>query len=85
MSTRQLVTLDVAVVERPWAASTDKDPTRWLRRLVSEHRLRYYKAGGRVLVDLDDLDAFAAAGRVEAAPGLSIVGNRRASSRSRAS
>lgn len=80
-----LVTLEVAVHERPWAASTGKDPTRWLRRLVSERRLRFYKAGGRVLLDLTDLDSFAESGRVDAAPSLSIVANRRAAARPRAS
>ena len=68
-----LVSLNEAVVERPWATTTGNDPTRWLRRLVSERRIPFYKAGGRVLVDLDDLDAFAQAGRVDSAPSLRSV------------
>jgi hypothetical protein len=40
---------------------------RWLRRQVYERKLAYHKVGGRVLIDLHDLDRLAEAGRIEAA------------------
>ena len=58
--TRHLVTLPQAVAERPYLTE------RWLRRLVSERRIAFHKAGGRLLFDLEDLDKWADAGRVEA-------------------
>ena len=57
--TRQLRTLHQVVEERPWATE------RFLRRLVAEHRVPFYKLGGKLLFDLDDLDAYAERGRVE--------------------
>ena len=39
--------------------------TRWLRRLVQERRLAFHKPRGKVLIDLDDLDAFVEQARVE--------------------
>jgi 8-oxo-dGTP pyrophosphatase MutT (NUDIX family) len=39
---------------------------RWLRRATYEHWLPYVKAGRRVLIDLDDIDEYVAANRVEA-------------------
>ncbi len=39
---------------------------RWLRRQTYEGRLPCYKVAGKVLVDLDDLDAFIEAGRRDA-------------------
>ena len=38
---------------------------RWLRRQVYECRLPNHKVGGRILIDLDDLDAAIEAGRRE--------------------
>ena len=38
---------------------------RWLVRLNSERRLAYVKIAGKVLIDLEDLDALALRGRVE--------------------
>lgn len=56
---RELVPLVKVPAERPWTNE------RWLRRLVSERRLPFYKVGGRVLIDLRELDALAEAGRVD--------------------
>jgi excisionase family DNA binding protein len=58
---RRLVTLPMAIEERPWLTE------RWLRRLVAERRVPFHKVGGRLLFDLDDLDKWAEAGRVEPA------------------
>lgn len=57
---RQLVPLKQVSEHRPWATE------RILRRLVAEKRIPYHKCGGKVLLDLADLDAYAEAGRVEA-------------------
>lgn len=35
-----------------------EQPDRWIRRLVYERRLPYHRAGGRVLIDLSDVDEF---------------------------
>ena len=56
---RHLVTLAQAVEARPWLTE------RFLRRLVAERRVPYFKVGGKLLFDLDDLDALAERGRVE--------------------
>jgi excisionase family DNA binding protein len=37
--------------------------TRWLRRLIYERGLTYYKVGGKVLIDLNDLDRLVETGR----------------------
>ena len=58
--TRHLVTLPQAIHERPFLSE------RWLRRLVAERRISFHKAGGRLLFDLEDIDKWADAGRVEA-------------------
>ncbi len=39
---------------------------RFVRRLIFERRIAYTKLGRHVRIDLDDLDAFVSAGRVEA-------------------
>lgn len=54
-------TLEQAVEERTWLT------LRYLRRLIYEHRIPSYKLGGRVLVDLQELDAFIETNRVPAA------------------
>jgi excisionase family DNA binding protein len=59
---RQLVPLKRVPEHRAWTTE------RLLRRLVSEHRVAFHKVGGKVLFDLADLDDYAEAGRVEAAP-----------------
>lgn len=40
-------------------------PVRFVRRLVAERRIRFYKVGRYVRLDAADLDAFVAAGCVE--------------------
>lgn len=58
---RQLVPLVEVPRLRPWVS------VRFLRRLVAERRIPFHRLGGRrILLDLDDLDALAEAGRVEA-------------------
>ena len=63
-TTRQLVPLTEVPNHRPWASE------RYLRYLVEHRRIPYHKLNegraGRVLIDLDDLDRFAEAGRIEA-------------------
>jgi hypothetical protein len=69
------------VVDQPgygWAEE------RWLRRQNAERRLAYVKIAGKVLIDLDDLDALADRGRVEAV-GPALFRAVRSSSRKRAS
>jgi excisionase family DNA binding protein len=62
--TRQLVPLKEVPQHRPWATE------RYLRRLVSERRIPFHKLGTErqspVLIDLDDLDRFAEAARIDA-------------------
>ena len=58
---RQLVTLQQAVEQRPWLTE------RWLRRLVYERRGPFHKVGNRLVFDLADLDALVEQGRVERA------------------
>lgn len=59
----RLVPLVEVPRHRPWAT------VRYLRRLVYERRIPYVKLsagrGGRVLIDLDDLDRFVEEQRVE--------------------
>ncbi len=52
-------TIPQAVDERPWLTE------RYLRRLVYERRVPFSKVGGRVVVDLRDLDLMVRSGRVE--------------------
>jgi excisionase family DNA binding protein len=54
----RLRTVAQAAEERPWLTE------RYLRRLIYERRIEYFKVGGRVLVDLDQLDRFVEAHRV---------------------
>lgn len=62
---RQLIPLTEVPEHRPWAT------VRYLRYLVEHRRIPYHKLNegraGRVLIDLDDLDRFAEAGRVQSA------------------
>lgn len=60
-----------------WAAE------RWLVRQNSERRLPFHRVSGHVLIDLDDLDSFVEAGRVDAASSISLRALR--SARRRAS
>ena len=57
---RQLVPLKKVVDHRPWATE------RLCRRLVFERRVPFHKVAGKVLLDLQDLDDYSEAGRVEA-------------------
>ena len=41
-------------------------PVRFIRRLIAERRIRFYKVGRYVRLDRHDLDAFIAEGAVEA-------------------
>ena len=49
------------------AASLLGTPPRFVRRLIAERRIRFYKLGRYVRVDRADLLSFIAASRVEAA------------------
>ena len=40
-------------------------PVRFVRRLIAERRVRFYKVGRYVRFDIRDLDEFLAAGRIE--------------------
>jgi excisionase family DNA binding protein len=55
---RQLVPLIDVSRHRPWCSA------RFARRLVAERRIPFHKVGEKVLIDLDDLDELAEAGRV---------------------
>lgn len=54
------VSIRQAVAERPWLTE------RYARRLIYENRVAFSKVGGKVLVDLDDVDRIVAEGRREA-------------------
>lgn len=43
-------------------------PVRFIRRLIAERRIRFYKIGRYVRIDRHDLDDYIAAHRVEARP-----------------
>ncbi|GAA0635711.1 hypothetical protein GCM10009547_44850 [Sporichthya brevicatena] len=49
----------------PQAAERLGTPVRFVRRLIAERRIRFYKVGRYVRFDAGDLDAFVAAGRVD--------------------
>jgi excisionase family DNA binding protein len=57
---RELVTLDQAVGARPYLTK------RHLRRLIAEHRIPSYRIGGKVLVDVAEVDELVAASRRDA-------------------
>lgn len=48
------------------AASRLVTSTRFVRRIIAERRIAVTKIGRHVRLDTDDIDAFIAAGRVEA-------------------
>jgi excisionase family DNA binding protein len=60
MSGRQLATVKRALEQRNWLNE------RYVRRLISERRIPFFKVGGKVLIDLEDLDRLVEAGRVDA-------------------
>ncbi len=43
-------------------------PVRFIRRLIAERRIRFYKIGRYVRIDRDDLDKFIQHGRVDPGP-----------------
>jgi hypothetical protein len=57
--TRTLVPLREVPQHREWLT------VRQLRRMVSEHRIAYHRVNGRILFDLNDVDSYSEAGRVE--------------------
>jgi excisionase family DNA binding protein len=57
----ELVTLKQLLELRSWLSE------RYIRRLVSENRIGYYKPAGTLLFDLDEIDDYVAGGRVEPA------------------
>jgi excisionase family DNA binding protein len=57
---RQVVTLKQALEARPFLTE------RHLRRLVAERRMPFYKLGGKLLFDLDEIDNLVDACRFEA-------------------
>lgn len=54
-----------ALLDVETAALALGTPARFVRRLVAERRIRFYKIGRYVRIDPRDLDAFIAAGTVE--------------------
>jgi len=44
-------------------------PVRFIRRLIAERRIRFYKIGRYVRIDRHDLEAFVASGRIEPSAG----------------
>jgi len=68
---RRLRTVKMAGAEPGYEPFTE----RYLRRLVSERRLPFFKTKGRVLVDLDDLDRYVESCRIEPPRELRSVGS----------
>ena len=56
-------TVDLLTVEE--AARRLGTPTRFIRRLIAERRIRFYKVGRYVRIDRHDLDTFITAGCIE--------------------
>lgn len=72
----RLRTIPQVLAERPALRSAGKQQDRWIRRTIYERRIPYYKSGGRVLVDLADIDAYLVGQRIEAsAAGGSETGD----------
>lgn|GEM_PF-908099 len=53
------------LVSVPQAAERLGTPERFIRRLVAQRRIRFYKVGRYIRFDITDLDAFIDTGRVE--------------------
>jgi excisionase family DNA binding protein len=51
--------------------------TRFVRRLIAERRIPFTKLGRHVRLDTADIDAFIAAGRIEAVPAALAASARR--------
>lgn len=54
------VTLPQLLQEKPWLSE------RYVRRLVAERRVSYYKCGGKLVFDADEFERLLEAGRVNA-------------------
>lgn len=65
---RNLVFLKQAHQHRAWATE------RFLRTLIANGQLARYRVGGRVLVDLDELDRLADRGRIDPPAPLRLIG-----------
>lgn len=58
---------DAELLDVAGAAAHLGTPVRFIRRLIAERRIPFYKLGRYVRIDKADLDRFIADGRVEAA------------------
>jgi excisionase family DNA binding protein len=58
--------MDSKYLKVPEAAKYLNTSVRFIRRLVAERRIAFHKVGAHVRFAVKDLDAFLAAGRVEA-------------------
>lgn len=56
----------------PEAAEYLSTSVRFVRRLVSERRITFYKVGSHVRISLEDLEAFIQQGRVDAVTTASV-------------
>lgn len=63
LNRQALAPTDLLNVEE--AAQRLGTPTRFIRRLIAERRIRFYKIGRYVRLDQRDLDGFISAGRIE--------------------
>jgi excisionase family DNA binding protein len=59
----------------PQAAERLGTPERFVRRLIAERRIRFYRVGKYVRFDSQDLDAFVGAGLVEPYGGRAMTDN----------
>lgn len=53
------------VTQKQAAEASEWLTERYLHRIIADGRLPHYRVGGKVLVDLDEIDEFVKAGRVE--------------------
>ena len=58
---------DAELLDVAGAAAHLGTPVRFIRRLIAERRIPFYKLGRYVRIDKADLDSFIADGRVETA------------------
>ncbi len=70
MSSGEFASLPGKYVATPAAASYLGITDRMVRKLVAEHRIPFHRIGRLVRFSIDDLDAFAASGRVDATGAL---------------
>lgn len=62
------MTVGTQYVDVAGAAAYLGTGVRFIRRLVAERRVVFYKVGGHVRFKVSDLEAYAQSGRVEVAP-----------------